>query len=370
MNRLFIILGLLSFCLAPATAQSTSVSLEKDITFHRYEVPLYHFSALTPRQVLPVEYAGSTFTHDHITKWTAIAPKVKVYEIDLVFTLYPKNINSWRTNYFKLLQDRIEQLFEIDPSLRDPDITWNLILQTQCTSEEEAKELFHGFVIKFRPIKPKVVEDIKTFEEVVGLIRGTITTRDSTIFKILERNPEWDSMLIIADWTGSMYTFGAQLALWYKLQYSVNRSRVSHFVFFNDGNNKKTALKKIGKTGGVYHAASTSVEDVAQMMGLVMKKGNGGDSPENDIEAIITGIDNLQGYKDILLIADNRSEVRDISLIDRIAKPVHVILCDVVSEPIHEHYLRIAESTGGSIHTLKDDMFFIGTTTKTSKLPE
>lgn len=86
-----------------------------------------------------------------------------------------------------------------------------------------------------------------------------------------------------------------------------------------------------------------------------MKKGNGGDSPENDLEAVLTGIQYLTDFEDILLIADNKSPVRDIELLEKINRPVHVLLCDVRGT-IHPDYIKIARETGGTLHTLKEDI--------------
>ena len=42
-------------------------------------------------------------------------------------------------------------------------------------------------------------------------------------------------------------------------------------------------------------------------------------------------------------------------LLVNINRPVHIILCDTEQEKIHPHYKEIAEKTGGSIHTIKED---------------
>ena len=324
-----------------------------NVVFNRFEIPFYSFADLTPQVALRMEYAK--FDVLNTDDWLEKTKNNVAYEIDLVFTKYPEDIKAWRTNYHQLLVDRLEALFELDPSLKSPKIRWNMYLQTQCDTEDKAKQYYHGFVIKYRPKRVRYINQIKDPRELKALISGHIATRDSTVFRILDRNPQWDNMLVVMDWTGSMYRFGAQLVLWHKLNMQAQESRVKHFVFFNDGNNKKPWQKRIGKTGGVYQSKTDEIEEIVETMEYVMKKGNGGDPEENDIEAILTGVQYLTDFQEVILIADNKSEVRDIELLEKLDKPVRIILCDYRGQ-IHPDYLRIAKETGGSIHTLKEDI--------------
>lgn len=324
-----------------------------DIQFHEKEIPFYTFADYTPQVALRMEYAQ--FEVQNVQEWGELAAENEAYEIDLVFTKYPKDIRNWRTNYWQLLNDRLRTLFKIDPNLENPKIRWNMYLQTQCQTEEQAKQYFHGFVIKYRPKNLKIIEEVKNPDQLRELISGTAITRDSTVFHVLERNPDWNNMLVVMDWTGSMYQYGAQLVLWHKLNLSFNSDKVQHFVFFNDGNNKRNSQKRIGRTGGVYRARSDEIEEIVATMEFVMKKGNGGDSPENDLEAVLTGIQYLDEFEDILLIADNKSPVRDLKLLEKINRPVHILLCDVRGK-IHPDYIKIARETGGTIHTIKEDI--------------
>ena len=89
---------------------------------------------------------------------------------------------------------------------------------------------------------------------------------------------------------------------------------------------------------------------------MVMSRGDGGDSPENDVEAILTGLKYLKGHDEVILIADNDSDVRDLSLIRTLDVPVRIILCGKRRKEIHDDYLTLAYQTGGSLHTLKKDI--------------
>ena len=87
-----------------------------------------------------------------------------------------------------------------------------------------------------------------------------------------------------------------------------------------------------------------------------MNSGYGGDSPENDMEALLKAQKKLGTGSEIILIADNYSEVRDMALISKLTAPVHIILCGYEGA-INEDYLEIAYKTGGSIHTIEQDIF-------------
>lgn len=86
-----------------------------------------------------------------------------------------------------------------------------------------------------------------------------------------------------------------------------------------------------------------------------MKKGNGGDIQENNIEAIIDGMNTNPNCKEIVLIADNYANMRDYTMIKNIKKPVRVIICGNYNG-INTQYLDLARATKGSIHTIENDL--------------
>lgn len=83
--------------------------------------------------------------------------------------------------------------------------------------------------------------------------------------------------------------------------------------------------------------------------------GCSGDNPENDLEAVLEGAKLLQGMDELILIADNFSDVRDIELLTELDVPVHIVLCGT-QLGVNEDYLEIAWKTGGSIHTIEQDI--------------
>jgi hypothetical protein len=181
-------------------------------------------------------------------------------------------------------------------------------------------------------------------------------TASSAIFNVLKRNNTWKNKLIVSDLTGSMYPYALQISTWLKLHF-LKDTTSQHFTFFNDGDTKRNDEKKVGATGGIYHCKAKTVDELIATMELTIKKGQGGDAPENPIEAIIYGLNKAGKTDDVILIADNWAKVRDIKLLTKIKVPVHVILCGVFEGmEISEEYLNIAYKTKGTVHTIEQDI--------------
>ncbi|MEM7037620.1 MAG: hypothetical protein AAF570_11625 [Bacteroidota bacterium] len=328
-----------------------------DIPFETVEIPIYHFSQLTPQVHLRMEYAESRIENPE--SLLEVMQRGEVYEIDLVFTKYPVDSSKWRSSYNRLLKNRLRNLFAIDGSLHDTKtINWRLVLQTKCHSEEEAKQFFHGFVVKYKVTRPQVMRDLSTVWDIEKVLSGKAITRDSSVLSIMNRNKDWKDVLVIMDWTGSMYRYGTQVVLWHKL--NMETSGIKHLVLFNDGNKKMTYQKKIGRTGGIYYTPTAQIEEIIETLSTVMHNGYGGDAPENDLEAVMKGLKNVDDYREVILIADNHSVVRDMPLLKNIKKPVRVILCGAHRDRINPDYLEIAFKTQGSIHTVEEDIITMG----------
>ncbi len=181
-------------------------------------------------------------------------------------------------------------------------------------------------------------------------------TANNLVFNVFKRNKQFKSKLIVADLTGSMYPYAQQVSTWLKLQF-LKDTTSQHFAFFNDGDNKKDDEKKIGAAGGVYYCRAKTVEALISTMELTIKRGTGGDAPENPIEAIIYGLNKSGKVDDVILIADNWAKARDIKMLARIKVPVRVVLCGVYEGmEINEDYLNIAYKTKGSVHTIEQDI--------------
>ncbi|MBN2681101.1 MAG: hypothetical protein JXR58_01210 [Bacteroidales bacterium] len=322
-----------------------------DKVFVYSEIGVFNKSRYSDAVILENGYAESKIKNPE--SWTNIQNK-EAFQIDLVFTKYPWNKTDWLTNYYDLLAKRIDQLFKIDPALNSSKIQWNLVLQTDCKTEAETKNYFHGIVIRYRGSEPiheipnagesisseKAILKVSSFMDYLG------GTRDASVFyafNIIKKN---GNAAVVMDWTNSMHVHSAQAILWHlkKLQ----DSGIKYFTFFNDGNRIPDEQKKIGSTGGIYPIEAENVDSLIFLMEHVMQQGNGGDWPENDLEAVITTINHFKDLNEIYLIADNNSGVRDYGLLYQIKIPVNVIVCDA-RDMINIQYINIAYKTGGDI---------------------
>jgi antitoxin component YwqK of YwqJK toxin-antitoxin module len=183
-------------------------------------------------------------------------------------------------------------------------------------------------------------------------VSGEYKIKDSTIFKVFARNSQWKKVLLVVDMTGSMFPYIGQLLVWYKMNFE--SEKIKYYALFNDGDNIDDSKKIIGNTGGVHSFEAKDFKKFKKDLEDVRKKGEGGDDPENDIEAILKAMIACRDYGDIVLLADD-SDMRDIKLLKRIKKPVHVILCGT-KRGINHQYLQLAYYTKGSIHTLHNDV--------------
>lgn len=74
---------------------------------------------------------------------------VQVTAIDLVFTDFPSD-----NDLIKLNTERLKNLFTKYPSLtKNKTIAWKVIRQTAGAEKDSALQLFHGFVIYYRPLQ-------------------------------------------------------------------------------------------------------------------------------------------------------------------------------------------------------------------------
>ncbi|MEN7546360.1 hypothetical protein AAG747_00480 [Rapidithrix thailandica] len=281
----------------------------------------------------------------------------QVSTIELVYTDYPKGMDMRELNLsrFRALRTVLPGIFQ------QPGIRWRVTRQTDPNDAKEATAMFHGFVITLK-------NNLQSFQEQVldsipqNIQKEMVEAPDSTTYAVFERKaPGWNEVVIISDWTLSMYSYTWQLLQWHLENYI--HSPIIHFVFFNDGDRKSTHQKQIGKTGGIYKTSSQSVATVARLMYHIRKRGNGGDRPENDLEAVLYAQRSYPSADEFVLIADDWSKVRDMELLTYIKRPVRIVLPEaqpIVKEGavypwLIQEYIKLALHTGGSIHTKSQD---------------
>lgn len=324
-----------------------------------------------------------------------------IIKIELVYTKYRTAVTF---NQIKLNKKRLTELNRLIPSIfNNPLWEFELVSQTNGNSREECNKMFHGFIFTFRPNstqetleleanyldglvaqtikndslkkssnKLELIADIKTrWDERIGYVHDTIWKeeeevpvpdffydqslyQDSTVLNSFSRNKNWKNFIVVTDVTGSMSPYIAQVFMWLREQ--TEQTNTQGFVFFNDGDNKPSNRKKPLETEGVYMANNSSTEEVMAMAAKCMRKGSGGgENLENDIEAILLGVEEYNKIDEIILVADNRESMRDYKFIEKVKKPVHVILCGS-EHRVNIQYLDLARQTKGTVHTSKNDI--------------
>ncbi|MEA2041355.1 MAG: hypothetical protein U9N85_02220 [Bacteroidota bacterium] len=271
----------------------------------------------------------------------------KIKKVQLIYTDFPKGQNLTELNNKRLLS----LYLHIDTLFKSPGIKWELVKQTGAT-QSTVYNFYHGFVISY--IDKKSTADVKSTKEYFkSIIDGKQTLDDTTVISVLTRNKNWDNMLVVCDFTGSMSPYIGEVMLWHHLTFKSDKKRA--YLFFNDGDNKLTEEKEIGNTGGFYTFEGQKIGSLINTAIQAVENGSGGDGPENDVEAILYGIKKFPEKDFVVLIADNWSNMRDFELYNKISKPVKVIICGAYTK-LNLQYLNLAYKTGGSVHSLEQDI--------------
>ncbi len=350
----FLLSLLLCFSLQARNIESILAQPELPLNIYRLK------TSVNRALVLPMSYGQYEIISESDRK---IISSSQVYSIDLVYTDFPKGQDLTALNKM-----RLQVLYKLRKELiSDDNIKWRIIKQTSCANEEEARVLFHGIVIHYRPEQGEAVrkldlENISNLPEtgaeitkkVSRVLPYGIRLADTSVMRILNRNKSWKDMTIVADMTGSMSPYAVQLLVW--LQLKIKENRTKQVVFFNDGDSKMTNDKIIGKTGGIYISPSITYEDVLKTARLTISKGSGGDAPENNCEALLVAQEKFPESKELILVADNLAPLKDLVLASQIKIPVRIIICGSEFKPISREYLELARMTGGSIHTIFQDI--------------
>jgi len=270
----------------------------------------------------------------------------QVISVDYVYTTYENKEVQDRLN-----KKRLVELYLYSPDMFEQSMTcWRFIEQLGFRNKEDARKLFHGFVIKYQKIIPYRVKEAGDIKK--DVVDRMIKPKDSLIHKVFSRNPKLKRELIVADYTCSMSPYYLEVMAWFCLHES---KRDIPYAFFNDGDGKPNNKKIIGNTGGVHQFKTRNLDTLVKYVFETIKTGCSGDGPENDIEAVLKGIEKNPRIKEVVMIVDNWSDMRDYRLRFQITKPVRVILCGT-KNGINPQYLNLARQTKGSIHTMEEDL--------------
>lgn len=270
----------------------------------------------------------------------------QVRKVQLVYSDYPKGADMSSLN-----QKRLLNLYLHAPQIfNNESIEWEFVKQTDS---EKVYNLFHGFVLLYDEQTHVEFSRKNAQEYFRAIVEGRQEVGDSTVLKVFERHEDWEDLLVVCDFTGSMEPYIAEVMLWHHLSFDSDKKRA--YIFFNDGDATSDDKKISGHAGGIYDYSGSNIDELINTAVETVEAGSGGDIPENDIEAILYGIKKYPEFKTVVLIADNWSNMRDFELYEQIDRPVKVILCGM-NRVINLQYLNLAYKTGGSLHTIEQDI--------------
>lgn len=266
--------------------------------------------------------------------------------IDLVYSDYPEG-----DDFTELNRRRILELYALLPEAFNRQVvSWRVVKQTGVQKTGGIQNYFHGFAVYYRPMPSNFAEETL----IKDIVEGRVKPEDSTLLKVFERHEEWKDMLVVCDVTGSMSPYTAQLLLWIKANQKLRSMK--NIVFFNDDEDNSTNQSKTDDPTGMWAVSSGNYMTVIDVALEAMKKG---EHHENNLEAVCAAIKKFPEDKmNVLMIADNWEDPCDMELVDYLAKqhiPLRIIVCGV-NASFNMNYLEIARRTGGSVHTMEDDL--------------
>jgi len=246
-----------------------------------------------------------------------------------------------------------------DSILRMQEIKNNkelIALQAQLKRQKDSLNIVENIRLENVKIARKKLCDSLEKERIIWVAKyetsNNIWGEKTATFKIIKRNG-WKKQLFVVDVTGSMTPYAIQMKNWFIL--NLAEQDTAHFVFFNDGDGLADEDKIIGATGGIYTCKNCDILRIENEYKKASKYC-GEDIPENDMEALISATNSITNYKELILLADNNSKMRDYSLLKDFDIPVRIILCGVKNNIINEQYLDLAYETKGSVHTIELDI--------------
>ena len=132
--------------------------------------------------VLEMAYASDKILNSEDWKYKTDVKHIK--GIKLIFSAYPKNKSSWKTHYDTLLSRRIRTLQKLT-HIDVHTIKWKIILQNDCNTAEEAKNMFHGAEIRYAPVVPPNV--INDFNELYKMVMYDRRDGSSEVIQIFSK---------------------------------------------------------------------------------------------------------------------------------------------------------------------------------------
>lgn len=150
------------------------------------------FNYNLPNNAVLLENGYAQYKISNPEEWQDLMYDNVAYEITIIYTKYPLRPEDWRTNYHFLLANRLLALFQIDEQLNNANIKWNILLQTDCHTEPETKQLFHGISILYRPKTSSISQPtpIANIDEPVAIAPQPQKKLEKTAPNLNEDKPE------------------------------------------------------------------------------------------------------------------------------------------------------------------------------------
>jgi hypothetical protein len=173
------------------------------------------------------------------------------------------------------------------------------------------------------------------------------------IKSMLYRNKDqWPKKRIVANIDCSMYGYIDELLVW---NYLNEEEQANNQYFLFNGFNYVGEEHGQHSRRGIFPVVQNNVQGFFKTIDRIVNFSCRGSRLENVVEALLLGAKDKNQQEDLIFIADNYSDVSDLHLLDQLEVPVHVLL--TASEyGVNENYLEIAYRTGGSIHTVSEDI--------------
>lgn len=349
---LFVVFGSI-----PAHGQSIQTR-KMQRSFNQILKKIDRVPTFNPEELEGVKFirAPMDFAHDEMETQLLKDELLKhnIIGVTYIFTQF-KSTPSFDQRQLNL--NRMRRLYDVASYLfTDERIHWNVLEQVAPKSRDEASAQYHGFILFYEDMsRYATFAEVRNQLDSINIVNYRPKSKEDTLVQtIFERNEDWKRMNVICDLTGSMSPYTAQLLMWFKA--NLDNKRIINFVFFNDGDDLMNSRKRPNRTGGIYTVVPSDMDELLRVVEECMLGGAGGDLMENDIEALLRGIESCRHCAEVILIADNLSPMRDYGLMNRIRRPVRVVLCGT-QLGINTQYLDLARETRGSIHTIDQDIF-------------
>jgi hypothetical protein len=206
----------------------------------------------------------------------------------------------------------------------------------------------------FDKIKTNVEKVVIKDQKAIAENPNYYAANKQEIKAMLYRNKDqWTAKRIIANIDCSMYQYLDELMVW---NYSDEQEQNNNtYWLFNGFQNDSKPSSSGNDRRGIFFVPNNDVAGFCNTVDKIVNFSCGGNRLENVVEALILGAKDKSPEEELLFIADNYSDVSDLNKLQELHVPVRVLL--TASEyGVNEHYLEIAYRTGGSIHTIHEDI--------------